>query len=343
MRYVARRSFVLGDERALKRVDGAGKDGAPRRWSGDLDSHRDLQRPSGRCRRESWAITVAIRQLCPKARARRSNPDERELRGRDSNPDNQLQRLASCRLDDPALGLVRIADRTGFRRSIWEHVFLPDRPRKYDWDAVRAYYEAGRSMRECQVRLSFANGASHEAMRRGDVVTGAPSKPKRMNRGGVARLLTQGLSAAQIARELGATKSAISFHMRALGVPARADFARRYDWDEIRRHYEAGHSITECRRRFGFIARGMARRNPARSDRSATRHDARDHLALRLATAVAILEQLFEAVLEEVEDLGLRYGRRDALALEPARQHDRAAVELGKQQRVSDRHRNFVA
>ena len=155
-----------------------GKDRGRGRRSGYLDSNRDMRRPSGECRRESWAITVAIRQLCPKARARRSNPDERELRGRDSNPDNQLQRLASCRLDDPALGLVRIADRTGFRRSIWEHVFLPDRPRKYDWDAVRAYYEAGHSMRECQACLSFVTGAWHKAMRRGDVVTGAPSKPE---------------------------------------------------------------------------------------------------------------------------------------------------------------------
>ena len=118
MRYVARQSLVVGDERALKRVDGVGKDRGRGRRSGYLDSNHDLRRPSGECRRESWAITVAIRQLCPKARARRSNPDERELRGRDSNPDNQLQRLASCRLDDPALGLVRIADRTGFGRFI---------------------------------------------------------------------------------------------------------------------------------------------------------------------------------------------------------------------------------
>ena len=169
MRYVARQSLVVGDERALKRVDGAGKDGAPRRWSGDLDPNRDLQRPSGQWRRESWAITVAIRQLCPKARARRSNPDERELRGRDSNPDNQLQRLASCRLDDPALGLVRIADRTGFRRSIWEHVFLPDRPRKYDWDAVRAYYEAGHSMREC--RCALASPTGHGTRRCGEATS----------------------------------------------------------------------------------------------------------------------------------------------------------------------------
>jgi hypothetical protein len=37
-----------------------------------------------------------------------------------------------------------------------------------------------------------------------------------------------------------------------LGVPPVEDFARRYDWNEIRAYYDAGHSMTKCRRRFGF-------------------------------------------------------------------------------------------
>jgi HNH endonuclease len=37
-----------------------------------------------------------------------------------------------------------------------------------------------------------------------------------------------------------------------LGVPASVEFAARYDWDEIRTYYEAGHSMTECMRTFGF-------------------------------------------------------------------------------------------
>jgi transposase-like protein len=40
--------------------------------------------------------------------------------------------------------------------------------------------------------------------------------------------------------------------MRMLGIPSRAEFARRYDWDAVRRLYEQGHSMTECMRRFGF-------------------------------------------------------------------------------------------
>jgi hypothetical protein len=29
-------------------------------------------------------------------------------------------------------------------------------------------------------------------------------------------------------------------------------FACRYDWDEVQRFYEAGHSISACQLRFGF-------------------------------------------------------------------------------------------
>lgn len=39
--------------------------------------------------------------------------------------------------------------------------------------------------------------------------------------------------------------------MRQLGIPPRAEFARRYDWDEIRAFYEEGHSAAECWAKFG--------------------------------------------------------------------------------------------
>jgi 5-methylcytosine-specific restriction endonuclease McrA len=41
-----------------------------------------------------------------------------------------------------------------------------------------------------------------------------------------------------------------------LGSDSRYD--RRYDWDEIQRYYDEGHSITECQLRFGFARKTFA-------------------------------------------------------------------------------------
>ena len=71
-------------------------------------------------------------------------------------------------------------------------------------------------------------------------------------RAAVAELMAQGLYQAQIARELGISKPTVCFHMRMLGIPPHEDFARRYDWDEIRAYYDAGHSVRDCVRAFGF-------------------------------------------------------------------------------------------
>jgi transposase-like protein len=71
-------------------------------------------------------------------------------------------------------------------------------------------------------------------------------------RAAVDALLADGVGMASIARTLGVSKSTVCFHMRRLGIPAAAEPCRRYDWDEIRRYYAAGHSATECRVKFGF-------------------------------------------------------------------------------------------
>lgn len=44
----------------------------------------------------------------------------------------------------------------------------------------------------------------------------------------------------------------MNFHLRRLGVPADTRFARRYDWAEIQRYYDAGHTVRACQERFGF-------------------------------------------------------------------------------------------
>jgi DNA invertase Pin-like site-specific DNA recombinase len=68
----------------------------------------------------------------------------------------------------------------------------------------------------------------------------------------VAALRSRGLTLAEIARELGVSKPTVSYHARKLGIPAEEKFTCRYDWEELQRFYDAGHSITACQRRFGF-------------------------------------------------------------------------------------------
>ena len=68
----------------------------------------------------------------------------------------------------------------------------------------------------------------------------------------VAARLAAGLSQAATARELGLSPAAVAHHARQLGYAARTECARRYDWAEVQRYYDDGHSVAECRRRFGM-------------------------------------------------------------------------------------------
>jgi hypothetical protein len=68
----------------------------------------------------------------------------------------------------------------------------------------------------------------------------------------VKALWFQGLTVTEIARRLDVSKPTVCFHMRTLGIESDSRFSRRYDWDQIRAYYEAGHSMRECQLRFGF-------------------------------------------------------------------------------------------
>jgi len=85
-------------------------------------------------------------------------------------------------------------------------------PIRYGWNSIRAFYEEGNSVRACR----------------------------------------EGLSQAAIARKLGLTPPAVSHHARALGASANPAFTRRYDWSEIQRFHDMGHTARECITRFGF-------------------------------------------------------------------------------------------
>ena len=79
-------------------------------------------------------------------------------------------------------------------------------------------------------------------------VSGSPHDTRRA----VAAALGDGLSRAEVARRLGISKSTVSYHARRLGRPSNPRCARRYDWAEVQRYYDAGHSVAECQARFGF-------------------------------------------------------------------------------------------
>lgn len=82
--------------------------------------------------------------------------------------------------------------------------------------------------------------------------------PNGERRQAVKELLAAGVSQADIARQLGITPATVSYHVRALGVPARSECARRHDWDAIQAYYDAGHSIRECQKAFGFCSKTWA-------------------------------------------------------------------------------------
>jgi len=66
----------------------------------------------------------------------------------------------------------------------------------------------------------------------------------------VRRLVAAGKSSAEIARELGVTKGAVTYHRRRLHLPISEECGYRYDWEAIRAAYESGMSMRECLRRF---------------------------------------------------------------------------------------------
>ena len=148
---------------------------------------------------------------------------------------------------------------------------------RYDWDATHAHYEGGATVAECKARFGFSNGAWDRAVQRGDIVgrTARPARPG-ATQAAVAGLLEAGVSQAEAARRLGISPATASYHARALGRAARSECARRYDWAEVQRYHDRGHTARECMERFGFC--------------SQTWHAARERGALRTRAARAPIE-----------------------------------------------------
>ena len=125
---------------------------------------------------------------------------------------------------------------------------------KYDWREIRAYYEAGHTLAECQRRFGFSNGAWDQAVGTRRVIPRPKWSDTRTSekRAEIARLREAGISYTDISRTLGLSKATVAYHARRLGVPADDRCARRYDWREIQLAYDSGLTARGCAARFGF-------------------------------------------------------------------------------------------
>lgn len=61
----------------------------------------------------------------------------------------------------------------------------------------------------------------------------------------------------ETARLLGLAKSTVSYHKRRIGLPMKTECNRRYDWAQVQRFYDEGHSARDCCRHFGCSAKSF--------------------------------------------------------------------------------------
>lgn len=70
----------------------------------------------------------------------------------------------------------------------------------------------------------------------------------------IRELLEDGQPRTRIAQRLGVNRATVSRYAASVGFPSRARYASSLNWTAIRRYYEEGHTVEDCKRRFGFSA-----------------------------------------------------------------------------------------
>lgn len=134
--------------------------------------------------------------------------------------------------------------------------------RVYDWTAIQKFHDDGHSFTECQRHFGFSHTAWVKAIRRGE----------------------------------------LNVRFRAIKRPSTLHDRRRvYDWAEVQRYYDEGHTYRECRERFGFAAetwhkatrRGEMKARPrgAPINELIARRVGRNHLKSRLFKAGLLINK----------------------------------------------------
>jgi len=129
-------------------------------------------------------------------------------------------------------------------------------------EEVRSLGEAGENPSQIARRLGLARSTVEyhlERLAAPELASARPSssppadvRSEVPTRRLVTDLLSEGFTRAEAARQLGITKSTVSYHARRLGASIDSRCARRYDWAAVQSYYDQGYSLSECRAQFGF-------------------------------------------------------------------------------------------
>ena len=72
--------------------------------------------------------------------------------------------------------------------------------------------------------------------------------------GRIRELLVAGEPRTRVAQRLGVDRGTVSRYAAKVGFPSSARRPSALDWEAVRAYYEEGHTIEDCKRRFGFSA-----------------------------------------------------------------------------------------
>jgi DNA-binding CsgD family transcriptional regulator len=144
----------------------------------------------------------------------------------------------------------------------------------------------------------------------------------------VREMLEAGFLRREVADRLGVSPSTVTRYARILGFPDARTRPSPRDWSQVQRYYDEGHTIDECKERFGFsygawdkaVTRGDITPRP-RADRQLARstRDEVEHLLAQGLTQAEIgrrLKLTKSTVAYHVRGLGIRADPRFARRLD---------------------------